>query len=246
LDDADPTTILEGVGNAMYASGHIVYLRETTLFAQKFDTERLKLDGDPFPLAERIWINTGRGAGAFSVSQSGVLVYQVTGTAPSRLTWLDRDGRETGVLGEAGRYSEASLSADGSRVAVSMFGESTDDRDIWLVDVRRGLRTRVTTERSDDTDPLLSPDGTRVVYSSRHGAVKGLYVKDLDGTTGPELLVEDYYNKAPQAWSADGKLVMYSTMRPTTSWDLWAVPVAPDRKPVVVLQTNASESRGEL
>jgi len=245
LDDSNHPRLIEDVGNAMFASGHLVYVRETTLVAQPFDADKLTLSGGAFPLAERIQINTGSGAGAFSVSESGVLMYQVAGIAPSRLVWLDRGGRETGVIGEAGSYSEASLSADGSRVAVSMFGESRDDRDIWLFDVRRGLRTRVTTDRTDDSDPLLSADGTRVVYSSRRGAVKGLYVRDLNGTAGPELLVENTWNKAPQAWSADGKLVLYSEVL-GGGRDLWTVPVAGDRKPVAVLQTSASESRGDL
>ena len=127
-----------------------------------------------------------------------------------------------------------------------MFGESADDRDIWLFDVHRGLRIRVTTDRTDDSDPLLSPDGTRVVYCSRRGAVKGLYVRDLNGVAGPELLVESTFNKAPQAWSADGKVVLYWELSPSRGGDLWAVPVAGDRKPVAVLQTNASESRSDL
>jgi serine/threonine protein kinase len=246
LDDSNHPRLIEGVGNAMFASGHLVYMRETTLVAQPFDADRLTLSGGAFPLAERIQINTGSGAGAFSVSDSGVLIYQVARIAPSRLVWLDRGGRETGVLGEAGSYSEASLSADGSQVAVSMFGESRDDRDIWLFDVRRGLRIRVTTDRTDDSDPLLSPDGTRVVYSSRRGPVKGLYVRDLDGPAGPELLLENTWNKAPQAWSSDGKLVLYAEVAGGRGRDLWTVPVEGDRKPVVVLQTNANESRGDL
>jgi serine/threonine protein kinase len=246
LGDSNHPRLIDGVGNAMFASGHIVYLRETTLVAQPFDAEALTFSGGAFPLAERIQINTGSGAGAFSVSESGVLIYQTTRASPSRLVWLDRTGRETGTLGEAGRYSEASLSADGSRVAVSMFGESSDDRDIWLFDVRRGLRTRVTTDPTDDSDPLLSPDATRVVYSSRRGAVKGLYVRDLDGTAGPELLVESTFNKAPQAWSADGKVVLYWEVAASRGRDLLAVPVAGDRKPVAVVRTDASESRSDL
>jgi len=83
LDDSTHSRLIEDAGNAMFASGHLVYMRETTLVAQAFDAGILTLSGGAFPLAERIQINTGSGAGAFSVSELGVLIYQVAGIAPS-------------------------------------------------------------------------------------------------------------------------------------------------------------------
>jgi hypothetical protein len=35
-------------------TGHLLFLRETTLMAQAFDVQRLALAGDAFPVAEQI------------------------------------------------------------------------------------------------------------------------------------------------------------------------------------------------
>jgi Tol biopolymer transport system component len=245
LSGGEETQLIENAGNAAYAAGHILFMRETTLFAQRFDADRLTLSGEPFPLAERIEINSGSATGAFSVSETGALVYQTGSTAPSRLVWLDRGGREVGAIGEPARHSSTSLSADGSKVAASIWNDSGSDRDIWLVDAQRGLRTRLTTGADDDTDPLPSADGTSVAYSSRHGHVKGLYVRNPKDTTPPLKLIEDGFNKSPNAWSADGKLLLFDSMSSTSSFDLWLVTPGAAAAPAVVIQTAGADFRGE-
>ena len=127
-------------------------MRETTLHAQPFDPGRLTLSGRPVVVAERIRINTGSGAGTFSVSPGGVLAYVTNPTTMSRLTWFDRSGREVGTWGETGVFSSHHLSRDGQWVTASILGCSDDARDIWLFDTRRGIRTRVT---RDDADTLI-------------------------------------------------------------------------------------------
>ncbi len=245
LSGGEETQLIENAGNAAYAAGHILFMRETALYAQRFDPDRLTLSGEPFPLAERIEINSGSATGAFSVSETGALVYQASSMAPSRLVWLDRGGREVGAIGEPARYSSTSLSADGSNVSASIWNDSGSDRDIWLVDAQRGLRTRLTTGADDDTDPLPSADGTRVAYSSRHGHVKGLYVRNPKDTTPPLKLIEDGFNKSPNAWSADGKLLLFDSMSSTSSFDLWLVTPGAAAAPAVVIQTAGADFRGE-
>jgi Tol biopolymer transport system component len=176
IDGTGETLMIENAGNAAVASGYLTFVRESTLFAQPFDADRLALTGEPFPLAENVEINTGSGVGAFAVSDTGVLVYQTMRTPISRLVWIDREGRQVAIPGEPARYSEVSLSPDGSRVAAGIW-TSAAERDIWLIDVRRGLRTRVTSGPDDDSDPLISPDGTSIVYQSRRSASKALIVR---------------------------------------------------------------------
>lgn len=91
----------------------------------------------------------------------------------ARLTRLDRSGREVGALGDPGDFSNLHLSRDGGWATASVSAASDDDRDIWVFDVRRGVRTRVTRDDADDTDPVVSPDGSQVFYSSRRGRLKG-------------------------------------------------------------------------
>jgi len=243
LDDPTPRTLLEGAGNARYASGHLVFLRETTLFAQPFDAERLTLSGNPVPLAERIRINTGSGAGQFSISNIGMLVYQSIDTTPSQLTWIDRSGRVAGTLGDPGAIADLHLSGNGLWAAVSMSGRSDDQHDIWLFDVGRGVRTRLTSDEADDTAPFLSTDGSRLLYSSRRGAAKAVYLKPVGGTGAPERLLEDPRDKRVQDWSPDGQHLLYWQFGGTSSLDVWTLALQGDRTPVPVINSAASESR---
>jgi Tol biopolymer transport system component len=131
------------------------------------------------------------------------------------------------------------LSRNG-RWATSSLGTSEDARDIWLYDVSRGVRSRVTREESDDRDPAVSPDGSLIVFSSRRGYVKGLDLKAVGGGAA-ERLTEDGSNKWPQDWSPDGRYLVYSRFAAGTSFDLWAIDVKGDRTPRPLVQTSASE-----
>jgi serine/threonine protein kinase/Tol biopolymer transport system component len=244
VDGGDEQLLLEHAGNAAFASGHLIFVRESSLFAQPFDAERRALTGEPFPLAENLEINTGNGVGSFSVSDTGVLVYQTIRSPISRPVWVDRTGRQTSVPGEPARYSEISLSADGSRAAAAIFNDGSE-RDIWLIDLRRGLRTRLTSGPDDDSDALLSPDGASIAYSSRKVQNKSLVVRRVEGAAPATTLVEDISNKYPDHWSADGRSLLYSSMSLGTGFDLWVTPVAPGGKPSSIAQSANSESFGE-
>jgi Tol biopolymer transport system component len=247
LDSAAHPVLIEDAGNALYADRHIFFVRETTLYAQPFDPERLSLSGSPVVVAERIRVNTGNGAGTFSVSAGGVLAYVTNRTTTSRLTWFDRGGREVGTVGEPGVFWNVHLSRDG-RWAVGCLGPSEDARTVWLYDVNRGIRSRVTRDDADDTDPALSPDGSLVAFSSRRGPLKGLDVKAVAGSAAAERLTEDGYNKYPQDWSPDGKYLVYSRFAGagTTFFDLMTIDLKGDQTPRPLVQTSASELQAAI
>jgi Tol biopolymer transport system component len=108
--------------------------------------------------------------------------------------------------------------------------------DIWLVDIARGVRTRLTFDPAVDTSPVWSPDGSRIVFTSNRGGTFDLYVKRADGIGDDELLLKSGANKIAVAWSPDGKLVVYRQSTPQ-GIHLWAVPVSADRQPFVVVGT---------
>ena len=247
IDGAEPTRLLDNVGNAMYAQGALVFLRETTLYAQPFEAARARLSGEAVPVAERIQLNTGSGAGAFSISSTGVLVYQDVASVTADLTWFDRSGRRLGTLGDAALWSsDPRLSATGSHVVASAESSDGRDHDLWLLDVARGTRQRITSGDADDTDPLLSPDMTRVVFSSRTGNTKSLVVKALAGTDAGQTLVQDTLNKTPLSWSSANGHLLYARYGQATGYDVWAVPVEGGTPAVAVAQSESSESEGDF
>ncbi len=234
--------------NVFYSQGYLLFLRETTLMAQPFDARRLALTGDAFPIAENIRNSaTFNPAGVFSVSDNGVLVYQTgTGTAGSVLLWLDRAGKQTGVLGDAAQYTDLELSPDGKRASFSIPDQAGKGRDIWLYDVARGLRTRFTFDSPGARDSIWSPDGSRVVFNSSRKGHLDLYQKSSSGAATEEVLLEDNQDKYPASWSPDGRFILYRTRGGPTGSDLFLLPLSGDHKPVPFLNTKFNEDIGQF
>ena len=163
IDSGDRKMLIErpAASNVAYASGHLLFLRETTLMAQPFDVGTQTLTGEPVPVAADIRTFITPPVGIFSVSQTGVLVYQ-TGSSASvgDLTWFDRKGKPLGTVGEPAAYGDVELSPDDKRVAVSIFDPSQRSRDIWLIDVARGSRQKFTFGATDEQNASWSSDGT--------------------------------------------------------------------------------------
>jgi len=245
----EPRVVLQGGGsNAQYASGYLLFLRDTTLMAQPFDADRLELGGEAVPLAEQLQVGGTTGSnGAFGVSQTGTLVYQ-TGSAEirSQLVWFDRSGKQVGTLGEPADQMSVELSPDGTRVLVSLLDPARRARDLWIYDVRRSLRTRFTFDPGDEVTGTWSPDGSRVVFNARRNRFFDLYQKASSGAGPEERLLSDDQDKFPYSWSEGGGAVAYGNLPGSggpTLQNLWTVPLIGDRKPAVSLQTEFNESR---
>ena len=128
--------------NVIYASGYILNVHNRNLVARAFDPSRLVVGTEMITLAGPVEAATP-GSAAFSVSQTGVLVYEPSSSGQgSRLVWFDRRGKQLSELGEEADYSNLQLSPDGSQLLVSVPDRAVGTRDIWVVDVARGVRTR--------------------------------------------------------------------------------------------------------
>jgi serine/threonine protein kinase/WD40 repeat protein len=184
--------LIQGTSRAAYAApasggrpGHLIYVIGGTLMARPFDADRVRLVGDAFPISQQ---NEGNAAGFFSVSATGAVAYgTATGARCLQLTWFNREGRLLRTLGEAGEFTDIALSKDGKRVA---FGR--DDADIWLWDDAPGAApVRSTMATGLETNPVWSPDGEQLAYSSNRDASDGLYsgyVRAVNGS-GQDRLV---------------------------------------------------------
>jgi hypothetical protein len=253
LDSNERKLLVPGGSTAMYALGYLLFLREQTLMAQPFDVERLELTGDALPIAEHVITGGASGmAGAFSVSETGVLAYQ-TGPAdvggqagaPTQLVWFDRSGKPIGALGDQARYGDLELTPDGGRVAVSLFDRARRGRDIWLFDLARGLRTRFTFDPADEMTSVWSPDASRVVFNARRKGHLDLYQKASSGAGDDEELLADSLEKVPLDWSPDGRFILFAVGAFQTP-DLWVLPLFGDRKAFPFKQTPFSEVPGRF
>jgi Tol biopolymer transport system component len=219
-------------------TGYLLFMREGTLLAQPFDNRRLELKGEGTPVAEGV-ADAGNGPpyGAFSATND-ILVFQ-RGPSPDRqLFWYDRDGRVLGTAGEPGDYQDLFLSPDGTRVALAK--RSGHAANVWLLDLSRETSTRFTFGSAVDEDPIWSPDGSRIVYTSG----SDLYQKQASGANDAELLLKSPELKYATSWSRDGRFLLYTVIDPKPKADIWLLPLDSDKKPVPfpITQFNQQEA----
>jgi len=253
LDGSPSKLLADASSNALYAQGHLLFLREGTLMAQPFDTARLATSGEAVPVAEQVQSVLGTGtAGVFSVSATGLLAYGGGGGRGGWvLTWFDRSGKQGRTLGDAVTLGAFQFSPDRKSVAAGIIDRGNGD--IWIYDVTRGLRTRFTFDAASDANPIWSPDGRSIAFRSNRKGHYDLYRKAANGAGAEELLYADDLDKIPTSWSPDGKFLLYHAGEPKTKagLDLWALPLAPERlggaiKPVPVVHTAFAEFDGQF
>ena len=227
---------------------HILFMRDGTLMAQRFDAARLELGGTPFPVAEDVSGNSVNGQAAFTASETGLLAYrQTVAPADTALTWFDRKGARIGVLGERAPYDGVQLSHDGTRAAVIVFDPAQRSRDVWLYDVARGSGTRFTFDPEENTTAIWSADDRRIVFSSGRQGLLRLYVKDASGGGAEEELLGGFAALHPDDWAADGQSLLYTASAySSTGSDLWMLPLSGNQKPVAFLQSPFSERAGRF
>ena len=220
--------------------GIILFQRETTLWAQKYDTSVLRLTGEPQMVAERLG-NT-RAFGFFAAS-SGVLVHRSGVAQHAQLTWLDRRGQQLGTLGAAFDAYDypARISPDGSKIVMTRHG--ADNTDIWVHDLSRDVTQRLTSDPAPDESPIWSPDGQKLVFSSSRGGHFDLYQTSSSGDGGQRLLYASADNKYASSWSGDGRFILFSTEKRD---GIWVLPLEGAGKHTAVsfLQSQANERSG--
>ncbi len=231
LDSKDTKRILNEITTARFAPPDwIVMVRNQVLVAQKFDLSSLQLKGDPLPIITQP--DNPTGTARFSVSDNGVLVWQPEWKREYQLLWLDRSGKQLGAIGEPALTSsgqEPRLSPDGKHLATKKDG-------IWVSDLAGGNAIKV----GPGQLPTWSPDGSRIAYNGQVDGGRGIIERAANGVGDAKLLLDGVV--FPNAWSPDGRFLLYIQRGPKTRFDIWALPSFGDRKPFVLLNSKADES----
>jgi eukaryotic-like serine/threonine-protein kinase len=237
LDSKEAKFVLPCSSQAVYAApGYLLFVRDQTLMAQRFDTGRLELSGEAFPVVEQIAVSPF-GDGMFSVSSNGVLAFRSGTSGNSQLTWFDRSGKSLGSVGPAGAYVNLALSTDGKRV-VFQRQNGLGHRDIWQMEIVRPVPQRVTFSASDETNPIYSPDGATIVFASNREGPTQLFEKPSSGVGTEAALVRTDGDSIPIDWSADGHFLIFRMVNKQGVNEGWVLPMTGERKPFGYLQSN--------
>jgi DNA-binding winged helix-turn-helix (wHTH) protein/WD40 repeat protein len=214
------------IGSRNSAPGQILFMRDDVLYTQSFDDRRLALAGDAVPVAAPV--GSFLDYAFFSVSASGVLVFK----APDpdiQLTWFDRKGEVTGLVGAPGRYSGVALSPDATHaVAVKHAPHTTVDQDLWLFELSHDAKPRrLTFDSRLEFSPVW--DGRDHIVFATGGGPSGVYEMSIHDDKRPRLLFQTRGTEFLASVSRDSRILLYGGMGTNqTSSDLWGYPLGGD------------------
>ncbi len=230
---------------AMYSSGYLLFLRNSSLMAQGFDLKRLELNGPPFQVAQDVSLSGRRPI--FSVSSKGDLAYQKgKGFSLTQLVWVDRAGKEIGPIAPPALFFSPRISHDGRRVAVDISSSGTGFGDIWIFDLVRKVSSRLTYHPANESGPVWSSDDREVTYFSERDGGFSLYRIASSGTGQEEKLGGSSNRMLPNDVSLDGQwLVVTARGNKDTRSDIWLYSNR-EKKPVPWLATTFLESCAQL
>jgi Tol biopolymer transport system component len=226
--------------------GYIVFPREGTLLAQRFDPRALKTLGDPVPVGEKVTM--GQASGYFTVSGEGTLSYSTATTEErNHLVWTDRTGRVLSEAGPPASYQDIALAPNGQRVVVAIVDAQTGHQDLWVRDLTRGVTSRLTFGGSDNCWPIWSSDGSRVAWASDRSGRFRIYFRLATGVGHEDSLTAvPNADEGPWDWSRDGRWILTAAQGPVNKWDIWTRRSDGDPTPVAFLQTSFSERNPRL
>jgi eukaryotic-like serine/threonine-protein kinase len=239
LDSREGRLLTPASSNVSYAPpGFLIYGSEETLLAHAFNAKTVRFTGEPFPIADHV-IRTDLPRSLFSVSDTGILAYR-SGTSKVQLAWYGRDGKRLAAVSEAGVYGQIALSPDEKRLAVGRPNPQTNTTDLWILELSDGILSRFTFDPGDDDDPVWSPNGRELAFSSRRKGNYDLYRKQLGGDDEVLLLQSGKANYA-EVWLPDGSLVFNQN---TTG--IYQLPLSGERKPVPLLETDFQKTSSRV
>ena len=215
LRDGSVRELMQGVTNAIYSDGNLLYTRAGSLMAQPFDPKKLAFTGDARLIAENVettWQNHRR---EFTAAR-GRLIYR--GASPdSQLTWVDRTGRSIGKVGEARHFGVFQIAPDQKHIAVEQLDPDGRGDDLWLIDPDHGQTTRFTFDPASDLEPIWSGDGKRVAFLSMRGGGDVYVAETANPTNLTRVTKVGSTSMGPTSWSSDGEALFVDIQPPNHS-----------------------------
>ena len=232
--------ILTAESGVTYAApGYLLFRRGGKLAAQRFDAKGLKLLGNPVALVDAPPVSDLDAERIATASNDGRIVILDNPPSDTNLGWLDRDGVLRGTLSlPTGPWERPILSPDDRYAVVPK------NSDLWRIDLARSLPLRLTSDPGYENEPVWSPDGSKIAYTSGGRAREEITIVNSDGSGEPTVLpTSDHLFKLASDWSPQGLILAVIGGR---SRDVVLVPY-PEGRPVSTLAgTGFAEFAGQV
>jgi serine/threonine protein kinase len=240
-DGRENRPLFHSQSNAIYADGYLLYARNDQLVAQIFDASNGTVKGEPQIVTKGVMNDIATWHMDASVSNNGLLTFASGGTGDWQLVWYDIATKQVATIADKlYNLESARLSPQGDRAAVVA---DSGTADIWVFNLQRETRTRLTFGPIQNGDPVWSPDGKWVAYTSDRNGRNLLCRKPADGSGAEEILLTEDNLVVATDWSRDGKYIFFNR-GPVGIQDIWALPLEGDRKPFVVVPRAPNTGTG--
>jgi len=229
--------------------GDLLTVNQRRIEVRRLDAERLMLIGDARALEWRAGAQTPYHSSLVSASQTTLAFASDRVPFGQRLASVDRTGDHL-QLQEAEAQGWVRLSPDGRRLARQRIVEGPENPDIWVDDLDRGTRLRISSAPTPDIYPVWSPDGNRLAYVTGNppGRVgqRAINIAAADGSGvvetfpcpgGPDTYCE------PTDWLADR---LFVTVRSARGGDIWGVATDKSHAAQPLLAAPYSEHDGRV
>jgi Tol biopolymer transport system component len=260
--------VVSADGPALYAAGHLWFVRERRLLAQPFDLEGHTVNGTAAMVSDNVPVTLFEAP--IAASNAGPIGYRrgLEEVTTRQLVWFDRAGNRVDTIDdeEASLLANPELSRDGARLALQR--TLRQNVDIWMVDLRRNKSfVRLTDGPGIDSLPLWSPDSSRLLFNSTEDAQsmvptstsvddldlrrRAFTIRSLDGRPDERLSLASPGVAIGCDWSPDGKYILFKAFDQTggsqsTGTDLLAWALDGGKEPLVVARTAAEERDGQF
>jgi len=241
LDTHQKKVLIDGGTSPRYLpSGHLIYARAGKLLAVRLDVQKLQTIGQPFEVAEGVFMSATTGMAAYGLSADGQLVYATGPTERGARVpvWVDRHGKATRMPLPPRPYLHPRLSPDEQQLAIEIEGAS---HDVFIYDFRRGPLSRMTLDGSSHW-PLWTPNGKRLTFRSWKTGVMTMWTMPADRSAPAKLLTTIGSMQSPESWSPDGHALAFTQMDdPESGSDIYVLDAGGDGTPRPFVRTKFSE-----
>ena len=229
--------------SAEISNDYLLFVRDGTLVAQRFDPNGVRVVGEPVSLLSQVTA-TPDFRTAVTASRTGVLVYTpFTAADVTNLVRFDRNGKRLDVIGTAGKYRNPAISADGRYLAVQRYHDSLSE--IRLFDLVLGGESRLPHGASAEL-PVWADDG-RLAFVATDNGWQDLFIRRIDADAPAELLYRSEEDKIPSDWSRDGRYLSFTSLKPGGDYDVFVLPVPAISPPIPIAATStAYEADGQF
>ena len=240
--------VMQNASMARYVpTGHLIFARGGSLYAIRFDSDKLTTEGSAEPVLQGVDGDETTGASHFAIGDDGTLAYVpgATGFNDRKLFWVDQSGNSQPLSAVAAQYNDIRISPDGSRVAMILGSSGTGD--VWVYDLARSTSTRLTFNLAN-ASPVWSPDGKSIYYTEIEstGRFSTLYRKAADGSREAEKLSSLETTAYVKAISPDGGRAIFDYQMNINSGDITELGLQPNATTVRLVNSSFNEYAAAL